>query len=64
VLESRRGFIRVSFEGCRGWDENMWSELAGSCESLLEIAGAKHVRLRMLTGGADGPNAEFDAHWS
>lgn len=65
VLESRKGFVHMTFEGCRGWDENMWSELGGSCESLLEIAGAKHVRIRLLSGGGNGDDmAAFEARWA
>lgn len=63
-LESRRGFIRARCTGCTGFDENMWSEIAGSCESLLEIAGAKFVRLRIASGGEQTDFAEFEAHWA
>lgn len=64
IAESRPGFVRACCTGCLGWDENMWSELAGSCESLLEVAGAQHVRLRLTSGGRDGDDdAEFEARW-
>jgi len=43
----------------------MWMELAGSCESLLEIASAENVRARVLSGGTDShSHAEFEAHWT
>ena len=65
IVESRRGFVRARCWNCTGWDHNMWMELAGSCESLLQIAGAEHVRLRVLSGGGDGDShAEFEAHWT
>jgi hypothetical protein len=64
ILESQRGFVRAQATGCAGWDENMWTELAGSSESLLEIAGAKHVRLRVANGGRDGDEGvELEARW-
>ena len=64
VLESRKGYAKVRLAGCLGWDANMWSELCGSCEGQLEIAGARHVRLRVLWGGGEtDANAEFEAHW-
>jgi hypothetical protein len=64
VLESGRGFVRVRLSGCVGWDQNMWVEIAGSSLALLEIAGAKNVRLRMLSGGRDGDTGcEMEAHW-
>ena len=65
LLESRRGFVHCMFRDCLGFDENMWSEVAGSCESLLEIAGAANVRIRLLQGARDGDsNAEFEARWT
>lgn len=65
LVESRRGFAHMRATGCLGWDQNMWSELIGSCESLLEISGAKHVRMRALSGGKDD-NAflEVEARWA
>ena len=65
MIESRRGFAHARASGCFGFDENMWYELAGSCESLLEIAGAKHVRTRLLGGGKDGDDfLEIEARWA
>jgi hypothetical protein len=53
------------FRDCLGFDGNIRGEVAGSCESLLEIAGAKHVRIRLLAGARDGDSdAEFEARWS
>jgi hypothetical protein len=64
VIESRRGYAKVRLTGCLGWDANMWSELSGSCEGQLEIAGARHVRLRNLSGAGDTDvDAELEAHW-
>lgn len=64
IIESRSGFVHARCQNCIGWDQNMWMELAGSCESLLEIASAKNVRLRLLAGGTDkDSHAEFDARW-
>jgi hypothetical protein len=64
IVESRGGFVHARATGCVGWDESMWSELIGSCESLLEIAGAKHVRLRALDGGRDGDaSLNVEARW-
>jgi hypothetical protein len=43
----------------------MWSELCGSCEGQLEIAGARHVRLRIVSGAGDpDTDAEFEARWA
>lgn len=65
VRESRAGFVRAEWTGCEGWDENLWAELAGSCEVLLEMAGAKHVRLRVIGGGLTGDSrCEMEARWA
>jgi hypothetical protein len=63
--DSRRGYARIRCSGCRGWDENMWCELVGSCESLLEIAGARHVRSHVLQGGHDGNDEmTMESRWA
>jgi hypothetical protein len=65
ISESRAGHVRATWTECQGWDENLWAELAGSCEALLEMAGAKHVRLRVTHGGRNGDSAcEMEAHWT
>jgi hypothetical protein len=64
IVESRKGYVKMRAHGCAGWDLNMWSELAGSSESLLEVAGAHRVRVRPLSGGQDGDDHhELEAHW-
>lgn len=43
----------------------MWTEVIGSCEQLLELGGANHVRLRIIAGGGDyADGLELAAHWS
>jgi hypothetical protein len=65
IVESRSGFVRMRASGCVGWDLNMWSELAGSSQALLETAGARHVRVRGVSGGHDRDEAhELEAHWA
>ena len=64
IKEARTGYVHATWTGCEGWDENLWAELAGSCEALLEMAGARHVRLRVIRGGRTGDDAcEMEAHW-
>ena len=64
VVESRAGYVHLRAHGCVGWDQNMWSELAGSSHALLEAAGARQARVRVLTGGHDGDqDCDLDAHW-
>lgn len=65
LLEVREGFAHALWEGCESFDKNMWIEIRGSCMSILEQAGARHVRLHVVAGGEDG-DAFMEAHgyWS
>lgn len=64
IVTSERGFVHARCANCVGWDYNMWMELTGSCEALLEIAGARKVELKILSGGHDGnSHAVFEARW-
>lgn len=65
MAESRSGYSHAVWSDCHGFDENMWTEVLGSSAQLLEIGGAKHVRIRILAGGVDGSlGMEATAHWS
>jgi hypothetical protein len=65
IVASRSGFVRMRASRCAGWDLNMWCELAGSSQALLEVAGARHVRVHGISGGHDGDDHhELEAHWS
>lgn len=65
IVESRKGFAHARWTGCAGFDRNLWLETFGSCEMYLELAGATHVRLRVLSGGAAADDhAELQAHWA
>lgn len=65
MSETRPGYSHAAWSNCQGFDENMWTEVLGSCVQLLEIGGAKDVRIRVLSGGRDGLDAmEAAAHWS
>jgi hypothetical protein len=64
IEKAERGHVQARCSNCVGWDHNMWMELIGSCESLLEIAGARRVELRVLAGGLDGyAHALLEARW-
>lgn len=65
MVESRRGYSHARWSKCYQFDENMWTEILGSCVQLLEIGGAENVRARILSGGLDGSDVmEAAAHWS
>jgi hypothetical protein len=65
VVESRKGYSQAHWTNCQAFDENMWTEILGSCVQLLEIGGAENVRARILQGGQDGSDTmDAAAHWS
>lgn len=64
VLEGRTGFVRVQLTGCEGFDANMFTEFVGASSAMLEISGAREVRLRVISGGHDGDTAlELEGRW-
>ena len=64
IVQSQKGFVRAEARGCIGWDRNVWNDLIGSCSALLEIAGAREVRVRVLSGARDGDiDADVAAFW-
>jgi hypothetical protein len=54
LQEVRSGFARVRYSECYGFDRNLWLDLLGGSESILQASGAKDVRFRIEAGGADG----------
>jgi hypothetical protein len=65
VIDAHKGSVTVRASECVGWDQNMWTEIAGSSVAMLELSRAKDVRLRVLAGGKDGDTSlEMVAYWS
>lgn len=65
MVESRKGYSQAHWTNCQAFDENMRTEILGSCVQLLEIGGAENVRARILQGGHDGSDTmDAAAHWS
>ena len=48
---------RVEWSGCRGFDANVWRAQAETVQELLEMAGAKIKRTRVVSGGADADDS-------
>jgi len=64
ITDAKSGYARVHWTNCEQFDRNMWCEIFGGAEQLLELSGAKHVRTRILAGGGDGDAmAELAGHW-
>ncbi|MBL8677928.1 MAG: hypothetical protein JNK05_02085 [Myxococcales bacterium] len=65
IVERRSGYARSSYARCFGFDANMWTEVLGSSEALLAIAGAKHVRAQLVRGGDDAAcECVMEARWA
>lgn len=45
--------IEARFVDCRSFDRNMWTEISGSIEGFVELAGGKEVTVRITEGGHD-----------
>jgi hypothetical protein len=64
VLDKRNGGARARWRGCVGFDHNIWVDVLGGCEAALTAAGAKNVRLTVVSGGREGDeNMEAEARW-
>jgi hypothetical protein len=62
--EIRRGQARVRFEGCKGFDRNIWDDMTGSVEVLVELAGGRDVRVEIVSGGDEGDvDTEMTLTW-
>ncbi len=57
IEESQVGRAMGRFEGFDGFTRGVWEDLLGGCVGTLELAGAKNIVVRHLSGGQDG-----DAH--
>jgi hypothetical protein len=64
VIEIREGFVRVEFTDCYGFDQNMWLDVCGGCEAVLEAAGARSVRLHIESGAGDESTCSAIAWWT
>ncbi len=59
VEELRDGHARARYVGFRGFNRVLWLELMASGERVMELAGAKALKSRVLKGGGD-QDAELD----
>jgi hypothetical protein len=64
VADIRDGFVRVEFSECYGFDQNMWLDVSGGCEAVLEAAGAKSVRFHIESGARDAATCSAVAWWT
>ncbi len=57
-------FARSEYKGCRGFDRNMWVELEGSSESLLQLAGARNPKAKIVRSSDAESACTIEARWS
>jgi hypothetical protein len=64
VVDPERGSVRARWEGCVGFDRNLWEDLLGVADGALTAAGAKGVGVELISGGRDGDTGcEMRATW-
>lgn len=54
VLEARKGFARIAYSECWGFDGNVWQDAIGGAEACFRATGTKSLSLRVEEGGGDG----------
>jgi hypothetical protein len=65
IEESHAGRAMGRFEGFDGFTRSVWEDLLGGCVGALELAGAKNVTVRTLSGGQDGdPHLGISVRWT
>lgn len=64
VVETKPGWGRAEFASFEGFDANLWQDMLGGIEAVLELAGARDVVIEVLEGGGDGDAAmTAQARW-
>jgi len=57
------GHVTFRFDNALGYDSNVWLGVLGSCEALIELAGAYAPRARCVDGGGDAGWLAGDIRW-
>jgi len=52
-VEVRKGMGSLRFRGWKGFDRNVWEDIMGSTEGLLELCNSTAIRRRIIAGGDD-----------
>jgi hypothetical protein len=65
VDEHHLGKVHTSFSECHGFDRSVWENTIGGSLAVLDIAGARNVKTRILRGGGDGEDQlELELIWT
>jgi hypothetical protein len=65
IDEHYTGKVLTTFSECHGFDRSLWENTIGGSLAVLDIAGAKNVRTRVVRGGGDGDDLlEVELSWT
>jgi hypothetical protein len=65
IVESTDVLARAVWQGCIGFDQNLWEDVIGGCVGALEAAGAKNALVEVVSGAGDtDDNAVAIVRWS
>jgi hypothetical protein len=64
TIEARSGFAHARFRGASGFDHILWQDVAGGCAGVLEVCGAKDLKMTVVGGGGDENHLSLTAKWS
>lgn len=65
VIETRKGYGHIKWSGFPGFDHSVWLGMLGNIEGGLELCGARNIRARITSGGADGDDScEMVGYWT
>ena len=62
-MGEHRNQARGKWSGCRGFDENVWLDLFGGVQAVLELAGVRDVELETLDASEDLSTMLMEARW-
>lgn len=53
VLETRKGFARLAYTECWGFDANVWQDAVGGAEACFRATGPERLNVQVQQGGGD-----------
>jgi hypothetical protein len=54
TVEARPGYARARFAEAAGFDHVLWQDVIGGSTGVLEVCGAKELKVTVESGGGDG----------
>jgi hypothetical protein len=63
TMEASSGSARALFSGATGFDRVLWQDVIGGCTGVLEVCGAKNVKMTIEGGGGDEDHLALTASW-